>query len=141
MGNSITFVVLGDPVPKGRPRITTRGSFAHAYTPVKTKLYEKKICEQVKQTMLKIGMEIIEAKPIKVDLTINLPIPKSFSKKKQIAAVNKTILPITKPDIDNIQKSVLDALNKVLWKDDSQIVEINTMKFYSKIPSIVLTVS
>ena len=39
----ISFRVEGEPIGKGRPRVTARGGkFAHAYTPKKTKDYEDK---------------------------------------------------------------------------------------------------
>lgn len=34
----------------------------------------------------------------------------------------------TKPDIDNVLKAVLDALNGVAYKDDSQVVEVRVVK-------------
>ncbi|SUM32095.1 putative holliday junction resolvase, phage associated [Staphylococcus gallinarum] len=44
----------------------------------------------------------------------------------------------TKPDIDNLIKTVLDAANGHLWKDDNQIVEIQSFKKYADEPKIVI---
>ena len=41
--HTIDLVIEGEPVGKGRPRVTSKGSFAHAYTPSRTKNYEKLI--------------------------------------------------------------------------------------------------
>lgn len=39
-------------------------------------------------------------------------------------------LPHTKkPDVDNVSKAIFDCLNKVLWYDDSQIVELRCQKW------------
>lgn len=38
----------------------------------------------------------------------------------------------TKPDIDNLIKTVLDAANGHLWNDDNQIVEIRSFKNMQK---------
>ena len=35
-----------------------------------------------------------------------------------------------KPDVDNIAKAVLDALNGVIWVDDKQVVELTVKKYY-----------
>lgn len=46
----------------------------------------------------------------------------------------------TKPDLDNLLKTVLDAGNGKLWKDDNQIVEIRTFKKYESIPRTALII-
>lgn len=46
----------------------------------------------------------------------------------------------TKPDIDNLIKTVLDAANNHLWNDDNQIVEIASFKRYGEEPKILMTV-
>ena len=68
-------------------------------------------------------------------------IPKSWSKRKHIAANMGDIRPTTKPDWDNIGKAVCDALNGLVWKDDSQIVHATTEKYYSDDPRVVIGVS
>ena len=58
-------------------------------------------------------------------------IPKSTSKTKTLQMANKSILPIVKPDLDNIVKIICDALNDIAYHDDSQIVAVTVKKFYS----------
>ena len=41
------------------------------------------------------------------------------------------VSPTKKPDIDNIVKVVLDAMNKFAFKDDTQIVKLEVEKLYS----------
>lgn len=36
-----------------------------------------------------------------------------------------------KPDADNFTKGVLDALNKILWKDDRQACDLRVVKVYA----------
>lgn len=48
--------------------------------------------------------------------------------------------PIRRPDIDNYQKAVFDALNGVLWKDDSLICHAVSKKVYGDTPGIVVLV-
>jgi Holliday junction resolvase RusA-like endonuclease len=48
--------------------------------------------------------------------------------------------PTKKPDYDNVQKIVGDALNQVAYKDDSQIVDSRVQKFWSYTPKIFVTI-
>ena len=38
------------------------------------------------------------------------------------------------PDLDNLKKFVLDVLNEIVWRDDSQIVQLSGAKEYSENP-------
>jgi Holliday junction resolvase RusA-like endonuclease len=44
------------------------------------------------------------------------------------------ILPVVKPDLDNVAKLILDALNGVAWHDDNQIARLTISKVYGKKP-------
>ena len=48
------------------------------------------------------------------------------------------IFPSRKPDIDNVLKVVLDALNGVAYKDDSRVVAVSARKVYSMTPKLVI---
>ena len=60
----------------------------------------------------------------------SFPIPKSFNKRQKQQALNNEIFPTKKPDIDNVAKAVFDALNGVIYKDDSLIVSTHISKLY-----------
>lgn len=45
------------------------------------------------------------------------------------------------PDIDNLQKSLLDALNGIVWDDDAKITHIEAWKFYSEKPRTEIEVN
>lgn len=124
----LTFHVEGEPVPKGRPKFTSVGGFARTYTPKKTSEYEFAVRLAAIQAM---GVAEPLETPLGVYLYIRLPIPKSHSKKRREACISGQEKPIKKPDIDNLAKSVLDGINGVVWKDDSQIVSLHVTKVYS----------
>lgn len=124
----VQFHIDAEPVPKGRPKFSKVGGFMRAYTPKKTSDYENIVRETAQQAMGSTGP--LET-ALGAYLYIRLPIPKSHSKKRKLACLSGQEKPIKKPDIDNLAKSVLDGLNGVVWKDDSQIVSLHVTKVYS----------
>ena len=62
--------------------------------------------------------------PVAMQVEFLFSKPKSWSKKKKEEAKWHT----SKPDIDNLLKSVKDALNGVAYKDDSQVCMVNMRK-------------
>ncbi len=119
------FEVPGKITGKGRPRVNT--TTAIAYTPAKTKEYE----ELVKQYFIIKYRRInpLEGR-IKINITAYFSVPKNTSKKQEENMLNNAISPTKKPDIDNIAKIILDALNKLAFKDDNQITKLEIEKKY-----------
>jgi Holliday junction resolvase RusA-like endonuclease len=73
-------------------------------------------------------------RPILADITFYMPMPNSWSGKKK-ERLNGQIH-TSKPDIDNLIKGVFDAINGICWKDDRQVYEVHSKKFYSFNPGI-----
>ena len=113
------FVVEGKPTGKGRPRFKRMGSFVQTYTPEKTADYEK----LVRLKFQNVG-GVITDKPVKIEITAFFAPPKSTRKRDKAEMLANRILPAKKPDCDNIAKIILDALNKIAYVDDSQVVEL-----------------
>ena len=67
-------------------------------------------------------------------------VPKSWNKKKRQLALDGTIRPTTRPDTDNYIKGALDALNGVVYADDSAAVDIIGQKFYSDNPRMEIVI-
>jgi len=124
----VTFTVDGTPVGKQRARYARRGNFVQTYTPEKTRTYESLIKEKAIEAMG--SSEPLET-PVTLYLYIRVPMPKSYSKKRTEACLNGSEQPIRKPDASNLLKSVEDGMNSVVYKDDSQIVNIHVTKVYS----------
>lgn len=122
----IKFTVPGIPVSKARPRVTR----THTYTPQKTKDYEDLVrwsCKNVYKG------EPLEGS-IRINILLYMYIPKKVSEKRRALKEQRVILPIKQPDWDNMAKSITDALNKLAYKDDNQIVEAHVYKYYSVEP-------
>ena len=131
-----------DPLPKERPRtkvVTPKGKkpFAQIYTPKTTAEYEKKIADAWKT---KNGLIPYEGAVI-VRIVLGLPVPKSVSKKRRADMLAGKIRPTSKPDVDNLGKSVLDALNGLAYKDDGQITSLHVRKIYMDPPKVMIKVA
>lgn len=133
MNEVIRITVPGQPQGKGRARVCLRGGYARAYTPDSTAAYENLI-------KLAYGNRGISVVPVELAVTAYYRIPKSFSKRKRTEALSGVVRPQTKPDIDNVVKVVCDALNKVAYNDDTQVVKIVAEKYYGETPGLVVEI-
>lgn len=121
------FIVDGKPQGKQRPRFSRISKTV--YTPTKTAKYEKQIAKAYTES----GGKCIPADCyVSVSVSAFFPIPKSYSKKKREDCLERILRPDKKPDMDNILKVVLDALNKVAYEDDKQVVELIGRKYYTE---------
>ena len=124
----VSFTVDGTPHGKGRPRFRRFGNFVQTYTDTKTKSYESLVKDEAKKAM---GSSPPLETPVRLDLTIRLPVPKSYPKKRLEACLNGSEWPTKKPDWDNVAKSIADAMNDIVFLDDTQIVIAKVTKVYS----------
>lgn len=127
----VQFTVEGQPKGKARPRFGK----GHTYTPPETKAYEELIANTYKkETNYKFNGEI------KVVINAYYKIPENKPKKEKILMVTNEVRPQSKPDIDNICKGVLDALNKIAYDDDKQVVSLEIQKWYSETPRLEIQI-
>lgn len=116
-------MIDGEPVPKARPRMTKTG---HVYTPKRTKEQEERIRAE---WIAKNGNEPLTGCVV-LKAVFYMGIPKNISKEKR--AMLKVSRPTKRPDIDNLAKLVIDALNGVAYVDDKQIAVLIAGKEYSE---------
>jgi Holliday junction resolvase RusA-like endonuclease len=107
--------ILIDPKAKQRPRFNGR----HAYTPASTRFYEKAI--KAFLTNAYKGALIPKSIPVGVDLAFNVP-----QLKKPVRD-----MPTVGLDVDNAAKAILDAMNGIVFEDDSQVCDLNLKKRYA----------
>jgi len=115
------FCVLGEPIPKGRPKLTSFGGHARAYTPARTRMAENHIRSQI-VSQLPEGFKPFDC-PLNMFINIFKTKPKSTPK--------KIMLPSKKPDLDNYIKTVMDAMNTVVFVDDALVCGIVATKNFS----------
>jgi len=133
-----TFTVYGQAVPKGRARVVRSGGFVRAFTPKKTVDWESSVAGQAivhKPPQLLTG-------PIKLGVRFYRAPLKSFSKDKRELAMSGKFRPATRPDLDNLIKGIKDALNGIMWQDDSQVIEyiVGTGKYFGDPPRVEIEV-
>ncbi|EJW19033.1 RusA family crossover junction endodeoxyribonuclease [Paenibacillus alvei] len=133
----IEFTIYGDPVAQGRPKFSTAGGFPRAYDPKKSRDFK----DYVKLAASEHAPDELITEPLRLEVTFYRQMPKSFSKKKAVEAEEGRLLPVTKPDIDNYLKAVKDALNGVIWRDDSCVTDVSMKKRYSSKPRIEISIN
>ena len=127
----IEITVYGNPVPQGRPQFARIGKYVTTYDPERSKNYKKLVRFWVTKELRNIdGFKPFD-KAVCVDLTFYLGIPVSWSKQKRMLAAQDEIRPTGRPDVDNLVKSVTDAVLGLLWVDDSIITDLTARKRYT----------
>lgn len=128
MSYEIRFSIPGKAQAKQRPKFNRYSG--RAYTPEQTVSYEN----WVRDCYMKgfTGIHEPTDKPIKVDIRMYVEIPQSKSKKQKEKMLKGEIKPCVKPDVDNVAKTILDALNGIAYKDDKQIIELKIKKMYAE---------
>lgn len=137
----ICFELKGVPQHKGRHRSRivypkNGKAFIHNYPDPETEKYEKVLAE-VASLFMKRRAPTEE--PLALLVHSFRPIPESWSKKDRLWAEAGAIRPVSRPDWDNYGK-ITDALNGIVWKDDSQVVDGRVIKEYSAEPALRIEV-
>ena len=120
----IVFKVPGKAQANQRHRTTKTG---HNYTPKETTEYRNWVRTCFVDAQIKSGW-VYEEGPIIVQIDVFFEIPKSYQAWKVDAIKKHKYFPKKKPDCDNIAKGILDALNKIAYKDDSQVINLEVLK-------------
>lgn len=121
-----------DIVPMGAVRMTQRGKWNNPNA-LRYLNYKQEIAYRLHQSFYTPRTDAVSIK-----VTFYMPIPQSWSKRKRSASDGMPCM--VKPDIDNMIKGVFDAANGVIWKDDNQVVKVESQKIYSFAPGIEIQV-
>ena len=137
----LTFTVEGQPIPKARPRVSFRGGKARAYTPQRTKDFEELVAIRAREAMIAQNFtKICRSNGIRITFESRFSIPKSWSKKKQADALAGNVLHTSRPDLDNLEKAICDALNDIVWDDDCQVCDVRKTKKYAEKAETVIEI-
>ena len=109
-------VIEGQPVGKGRPKFARQGQFVKAYTPEKTADYEELV-----RTIYRLKAKDEHFRtvyfqkdiPLRIHIRAYYKIPKNTAKALRADMLDGKIRPLVKPDFDNVEKIICDALNGI----------------------------
>jgi len=142
---TIDFEYRGEPKPQLRTRSVVAGGGKRVinYDPQKSRDFK----ESIKHNAQLYAMEKLDSTggimkgPIILEVFLFRGIPKSFSNKKRELAINGMLLPTTKPDMKNYISGVEDALEGVIFENDSQIIGYgHSAKLYGDPPGVLVWV-
>ena len=133
----VYFIIPGPVVGKQRPKFSTVGGYAKAYTPKKTRDYEQKVKDCYLDEYQPLRWT--DKEPLEIIVNAYFEIPKTASKKAKTEMLLHGY-PTKKPDADNILKSIADSLNNLCYADDCQIVSATVNKIWSEEPKCEVTI-
>jgi len=120
------------PTPKGRPRVAVIGKHAHAYTPKKTRVAEADIKAAIRKEVMAQGS---------FDAGVALKLSATFYRDIPTSTPKRVTMPVKRPDVINYGVLLLDALQKYVYADDSQITTCTLKKRFGSPPRIDLRIS
>ncbi len=129
MEPSVRFTVYGLAQPKGSARAFVPKGWSRAVvtsTNKNLKGWEQAVRDALQRVMAatpRADLETLYDSPVLVAMEFHLPRPKSLPK--------RVTLHTKKPDVDKLARGTVDALNGVLFHDDSQVVEVRARKVYA----------
>lgn len=136
----IEFKVEGRPVPQPRPRVYRTATGKSKAVNSRQSINYKRIVKYAALSEMNKQRLTMTDRPLAMRLTFVFTPPKSYTKKK-LEAVKSGELRYTKhKDLDNLAKSVMDALNNVVYKDDSQIVTLCANKEYGEEDCVLIRI-
>lgn len=135
MSEISSFFIAGEVQAKQRPKFNGR----FAYTPKETVVYENlvKLQYQAQCGNYRYGDNV----PLAVTIYVYIAPPQSASNVKKTRMLNQAEYPLKKPDVDNVAKIILDALNGIAYRDDKQVVELHVKKSYAAESGVGVSIS
>lgn len=129
-------IIPGKPIPKKRPRYSSRGGKVQLWNP------QHKIAAEIKKRFL---LEVLDDNNLNeisknkfyknnkyiVFIEFYFKPPKMSKKKLSEFVISSHAI---KPDIDNLAKFYLDCANGILWDDDCSVVSLHCEKMWDLVP-------
>lgn len=124
--------VPGRPRPKERPRaaVGSKSGKAFMYTPATTLNTENMIREKATKWMEEHEMLTPHEGPVHLSVLNLYAAPKTWWEGREPMG--------GKGDVDNLMKVAMDAMNRVLFKDDSQIIKATSEKRYFRQEGVLI---
>jgi crossover junction endodeoxyribonuclease RusA len=125
---SLSFYAIGTPVGQPRPRACIRGRHAGMYDPGTADAWKAAVSAASKAAW---DGRVFDG-PIRLSLTIWMPRPKSHLRSNGEVKPTAPRWHTSKPDLDNIEKAIKDAITTAgVWKDDCLVCSVRKTKRYA----------
>ncbi len=119
VGRELEFEVIGSPSPRKRPRAARVGSGIRIYADI-DKVWRDLVANAARRAASDWSHPI--DRPVAIEYEFRFVRPKSASRR----------WPCIKPDIDNLEGAVNDAITYAgIWTDDALVVDSRTRKIYA----------
>lgn len=129
----IEIIIPGPCVPWKRPESRGRKRFTNS----EQRDYQRQVSLLAKSAMR--GRDPLRL-PVHVRIQVGIPIPRTWPAWKQEMAASGLLAATAKPDGDNLEKTLQDAMNGIVFVDDSQVISCERSKSYSQIPQTLIIV-
>ena len=144
-GDTIYFTIPDSPIAQGRAKFASRGKHVHVYDPIKSAKWKKVVAFYASTAIANKEPNLFFFAHIPLLLVVHFIVPRPASHLTKTGKHTKAWkqFPTSKPDLSNFVKAIEDALNGVVYHDDSQIVSEYTHKRYadSIAPCVIVTIS
>lgn len=143
MSLTLTFTVPGVAAKKGSTRaFIPKGWDRPVITNAdpKAKAWQQLVSEHATQALARSSMQPFADGPVVLDVWFYLPRPKKFLIKKY---AHVDVPHLTAPDADKMLRLVIDSLTRVVYPDDSRVIDAYVHKRYcaaGELPRAVITV-
>ena len=143
--DGITLRFAGEPMPKQSVRSSvlrskTGGYVAHHYQPKSLVRKKETLIKEIKNQLPR-GFKPFDC-PLSVCAEFRFTPPKSLKKSdREVIEAGGDVFKPTKPDIvDNLMKLPCDAMEGLVYTNDSRISQLASVKYYSKVASTTFVI-
>lgn len=135
--DEISFTIVGNPKAQKRHRTYTKGKGGRPLPFARNVDPSKEDKADMLAQIMQYRPDAPWTGPVQVIVSWVFTRPKNHFRTGKHAGKLRSDAPICcdkKPDIDNLEKALLDALNGVFWLDDAQVAGVVKTKTYSDLP-------
>jgi len=134
----IEFFVPGIPVAKGSAKAFFNKKTKRAFVTQDNLARQKPWVSLISLKAEQAGVPLCDG-PVELEMIFRMPRPKAHFNKKGLKD-NAPNWHVSTPDIDKLQRAVLDALTAILYHDDRQVCNVRAIKQYALTPGLWLRI-
>jgi crossover junction endodeoxyribonuclease RusA len=133
------FFVPGVPVAKGSAKAFYNKKAGRAFVTQDNLEKQKPWVSLISVKAESAGLALSDS-AVHVALMFNMPRPKAHFRSNGELKTGAPLFHKSKPDIDKLQRAVLDALSSIAFLDDRQVCSVYAQKMYSDTPGVLIKI-